>query len=376
MKRLSLQWRMTLMTALLICLTCVAMQLLLGFSGIRTMDRIGKSIQGYSDTNEGETAFFDPETTGTEEGLTIIIQGAQTSFFMNSWLITAVVTVLSGILAWFVSGHALKPLHSFVAQVEKVQLNNLGDMKINEDLLPEFRQLSRSFNQMLERLNRAFAAQRQFTGNAAHELRTPLALLQAQIELFSAEHPDLSEESRDFLRLMREQTERMSQMTGILLEMSHFQNVERKDTIQLLPMIEEIFTDLTPLAEKNKISLEREGDACVSGSDPLIYRLLFNLCENAIKYNRPNGSVLVSIVPMEKEVDIRVRDSGKGIPAELQQSVFQPFFRVDQSRSRDYGGVGLGLSLVWEIARLHGGSVQVETSSAEGTCMLLSLPRA
>lgn len=376
MKRLSLQWRMTLMTALLICLTCVAMQLLLGFSGIRTMDRIGKSIQGYSDTNEGETAFFDPEATGTEEGLTIIIQGAQTSFFMNSWLITAVVTVLSGILAWFVSGHALKPLHSFVAQVEKVQLNNLGDMKINEDLLPEFRQLSRSFNQMLERLNRAFAAQRQFTGNAAHELRTPLALLQAQIELFSAEHPDLSKESRDFLRLMREQTERMSQMTGILLEMSHFQNVERKDTIQLLPMIEEIFTDLTPLAENNKISLEREGDACVSGSDPLIYRLLFNLCENAIKYNRPNGSVLVSIVPMEKEVDIRVRDSGKGIPAELQQSVFQPFFRVDQSRSRDYGGVGLGLSLVWEIARLHGGSVQVETSSAEGTCMLLSLPRA
>lgn len=376
MKRLSLQWRMTLMTALLICLTCVAMQLLLGFSGIRTMDRIGKAIQGYSDTNEGEAAFFDPEATGTKEGLTIIIQGAQTSFFMNSWLITAVVTVLSGILAWFVSGHALKPLHSFVAQVEKVQLNNLGDMKINEDLLPEFQKLSRSFNQMLERLNHAFAAQRKFTGNAAHELRTPLALLQAQIELFSAEHPDLSEESRDFLRLLREQTERMSQMTGILLEMSRFQNVERKDTIQLLPLIEEIFTDLTPLAEKNKISLEREGDACVSGSDPLIYRLLFNLCENAIKYNRPNGSVLVSIVPMEKEVDIRVKDSGKGIPSELQQSVFQPFFRVDQSRSRDYGGVGLGLSLVWEIARLHGGSVQVETSSTEGTCMLLILPRA
>ncbi|MCI6602656.1 MAG: HAMP domain-containing histidine kinase [Clostridiales bacterium] len=376
MKRLSLQWRMTLMTALLICLSCVAMQLLLGFSGIRTMDRIGESIQGYSNTNEGETAFFDPEAKGTEEGLTIIIQGAQTSFFMSSWLITAAVTVLSGILAWFVSGHALKPLHSFVAQVEKVQLNNLSDMKINEDLLPEFQQLGRSFNQMLERLNHAFAAQRQFTGNAAHELRTPLALLQAQIELFSAEHPDLSEESRDFLRLLREQTERMSQMTGILLEMSHFQNVERKDTVQLQPMIEEIFTDLTPLAEKNRIHLESEGDACVIGSDPLIYRLLFNLCENAIKYNRQEGSVRVSIVPEEEDILVRVRDSGKGIPAELQQSIFQPFFRVEQSRSRDYGGVGLGLSLVWEIARLHGGSVQVETSSTEGTCMLLILPRA
>lgn len=376
MKRLSLQWRMTLMTALLICLSCVVMQLLLGFSGIRTMDRIGESIQGYSNTNEGETAFFDPEANGTEEGLTIIIQGAQTSFFMSTWLITAAVTVLSGILAWFVSGHALKPLHSFVAQVEKVQLNNLSDMKINEDLLPEFQQLGRSFNQMLERLNHAFAAQRQFTGNAAHELRTPLALLQAQIELFSAEHPDLSEESRDFLRLLREQTERMSQMTGILLEISHFQNVERKDTVQLQPMIEEIFTDLTPLAEKNRIHLESEGDACVIGSDPLIYRLLFNLCENAIKYNRQEGSVRVSIVPEEEDILVRVRDSGKGIPAELQQSIFQPFFRVDQSRSRDYGGVGLGLSLVWEIARLHGGSVQVETSSTEGTCMLLILPRA
>ena len=255
-----------------------------------------------------------------------------------------------------------------------MQLNNLADMRINEDVLPEFRQLSHSFNQMLERLNNAFAAQRQFTGNAAHELRTPLALMQAQLELFSAEHPDVLPETAEFLTLLREQTERLTQMTKTLLEMSNLQQVARNEHIQLAPMIEEIFTDLTPLAEKNDIALEVEGDGAMIGSDALIYRLLFNLTENAVKYNRHGGSVRVTVSQESEKLLIRVSDTGRGIPEEFQRSIFQPFFRVDKSRSREYGGAGLGLSLVWEIAELHGGSVRVTKSSDRGTTILVELP--
>ena len=258
--------------------------------------------------------------------------------------------------------------------MEQVQLNNLADMRIDEDVLPEFRQLSHSFNQMLERLNNAFTAQRQFTGNAAHELRTPLALMQAQLELFSAEHPDMLPETAKFLTLLREQTERLTQMTKTLLEMSNLQQVARNEQIQLIPMIEEIFTDLAPLAEKRSITLEAEGDGSLTGSDTLIYRLLFNLTENAVKYNRPGGSVRVELAQRQEKCIIRVSDTGCGIPEEYQQSIFQPFFRVDKSRSREYGGVGLGLSLVWEIAALHGGSVWVEKSSDKGTTIAVELP--
>ena len=372
MKKLSLQWRITLMTVLLIGIACVSMELLLCTSGIHYMDSIGESLQDL--TLEGETDFFDPETVDQDQDLTIIIYGAQESFRITNWYITAIVIVLSGILAYFVSGHALKPLRSFSAQVEKVQINNLTDMKMNENLLPEFYRLSHSFNQMLDRLNQAFAAQRQFTGNAAHELCTPLALMQAQLELFSAEHPDINAETAEFLRLLGEQTERLTQMSKTLLEMSSLQQVARNDQIHLAPMIEEIFTDLAPLAEKRGITLEQDGDGVMTGSDALIYRLLFNLTENAIKYNRTNGSVRVCVTREDTNIRIYVTDTGCGIPAEFQRSIFQPFFRVDKSRSREYGGAGLGLSLVWEIADLHGGSVRVAESSKQGTTIAVELP--
>ena len=376
MKRLSLQWRITLMTVLLIGVTCVAMNLLLCSSGVYYMDTIADTLQG-GDTvvmNSEGAESFNPQLVTPDEDLTIVVNGAQGRFRMTNWYITAAVTLLSGVLAYFVSGRALKPLHSFVSQVEKVQLNNLADMRINENVLPEFRQLSYSFNQMLERLDNAFAAQRQFTGNAAHELRTPLALMQAQLELFSAEHPDMLPETAKFLALLREQTERLTQMTKTLLEMSNLQQVARNEQIQLAPMVEEVFTDLALLAEKRNITLEMEGDGFLIGSDALIYRLLFNLTENAVKYNRSGGSVKVSVTQEPEKLLIRVSDTGCGVPEEYQQSIFQPFFRVDKSRSREYGGVGLGLSLVWEIANLHGGCVRVEESSKKGTTIAVELP--
>ena len=375
MKKLSLQWRITLMTALLIGLTCVFMNILIGYSGRHYMDSIGSYITGYGDTDRGEPEYFDPEQKKLDEELTIVVHGAQESFVNTNWYITAAVTLLGGLLAYFLSGRALKPLREFTSRVEKVQPNNLTDMKITEDVLPEFRQFSKSFNQMLDRLDEGFSAQRQFTGNAAHELRTPLSLMQVQLELFSAEHPDVLPETAEFLRLLREQTERMTQMTKTLLEMSELRTVPCTDRIEIGPLAEEIFADLAPLAEKKGIILESDGDGAMIGSDTLIYRLLYNLTENAIRYNRPNGKVRITVTDEDGRLVIRVADTGCGIPEQYRESIFQPFFRVDKSRSRENGGVGLGLSLVWEISALHGGEVRVEKSSEEGTTIAVKFPQ-
>jgi two-component system heavy metal sensor histidine kinase CusS len=370
MKRLSLQWRITLMTALLIGATCIFMNVLIGYSGSRYMDSIGSYVTGYGDTDKGEPEFFDPEHEKLDRELTIVINGVQESFIATNGYITAA-TLLGGVLAYFLSGHVLKPLLTFTARVEKVQPNNLTDMKITEEVLPEMRQFVKSFNLMLDRLDEGFTAQRQFAGNAAHELRTPLSLMQAQLELFSAEHPEVLPETAEFLRLLCEQTERMTQMTKTLLEMSKLRTVSCADRIEIGPMVEEIFTDL---AEKNNIALESTGDAVMTGSDTLIYRLLYNLTENAIRYNRFDDTVNITVTYKDNQLVITVADTGYGIPEQYRESIFQSFFRVDKSRSREYGGVGLGLSLVWEIVTLHNGKVRVEESSEKGTAIAVKFP--
>ena len=374
-KKLSLQWRITLTTALLVCATCVLMNCLIGYSGMRYMESIGNGLAAYGDIDKGEPGSFDPESVSPDQDLTIIVSDAQQSFGATNWLITVAVTLLGGVLAYFVSGRALRPLRDFAAQVEQVQPNNLAEMKISEDVLPEFKQFSASFNDMIDRLDQGFSAQKQFTGNAAHELRTPLALMQTQMELFSLEHPGANPETADFLKLLQEQTERMSQMTKTLLEMSELRSVPCNDRIELAPLVDEVFADLAPLAEQREIALECAGDAEIIGSDTLLYRLVFNLVENALRYSRPGTAVSVSIDEEANRVLLRVRDRGAGIPVQYRESIFQPFFRVDKSRSREYGGVGLGLSLVWEIAALHSGTVEIEESTNEGTVMLVALPK-
>ena len=375
MKKLSLQWRITLMTALLICLTCVLMNFLLGYSGRHYMDSIGNDISAYTDVERGAAGPFDLDAENHNDDLMIIVSDAQESFGATNWLITVAVTLLGGVLAYFVTGRALRPLRDFTSQIEKVQPNNLAEMKITEDVLPEFEQFSASFNDMIARLDEGFAAQRQFTGNAAHELRTPLALMQAQMELYEVEHPDAAPEAIEFLKLLQEQTGRMSQMTKALLEMSELRTVPCNDAIELAPLLEEVCTDLAPLAENRGISLAYDGDAAMVGSDTLVYRAVFNLTENAIRYSRPDTVVYLSAVEEGDRICLRVKDAGPGIPEQYRQSIFQPFFRVDKSRSREHGGVGLGLALVWEIAALHGGTARVEESSETGTTMLITLPK-
>ena len=377
MKKLSLQWRITLMTVLLTGVTCVSMNLLLCSSGVYYMDSIEDSLQDYGPIviEDEETASFDPQLVPPGEGLTIVVSGAQARFRTTNWYITAAIALLGGMLAYFVSGRALRPLRRFAQQAEQVETSNLSEIRLGEETLPELRSLTHALNEMLERLSRGFDAQRQFVGNAAHELRTPLTLLQTQLELFSDEHPDILPESAAFLAALQDEVQRLSRLTHALLDMSDLQSVPRDDVILLSPMIDEVFADLAPLAERNGISLSREGEnITVVGSDMLLCRMFSNLVENAVKYNHPGGMVKVDVQQRDRQAVIHVADTGRGIPQEFWQSIFQPFFRVDKSLSRELGGAGLGLPLVWEIARLHGGRVWVEKSNDSGSVLAVTLP--
>ena len=376
MKKLSLQWRITLMTVLLTGVTCVSMNLLLCSSGVYYMDSIEDSLQDYGPIviEDEETASFDPQLVPSGEGLTIVVSGAQARFRTTNWYITAAIALLGGMLAYFVSGRALRPLRRFAQQAEQVETSNLSEIRLGEETLPELRSLTHALNEMLERLSRGFDAQRQFIGNAAHELRTPLTLLQTQLELFSDEHPDILPESAAFLATLQDEVQRLSRLTHALLDMSDLQSVPRNDVILLSPMIDEVFADLAPLAERNGISLSREGEnITVVGSDMLLCRMFSNLVENAVKYNHPGGMVKVDVQQRDRQAVIHVADTGRGIPQEFWQSIFQPFFRVDKSLSRELGGAGLGLPLVREIARLHGGRVWVEESNDNGSALAVTL---
>ena len=375
MKRLSLQWRITIMTALLTCAACMLTNCLVGYTGMRYMDAIGSGISALSTADEDTPQAFDPTNVALDDEVTVVVNNAQESFGATAWCITAGVTLLGGVLAYFVSGRALKPLRAFAAQVERVQPDNLSEINLSEDVPTELQRCSASFNDKIGRLDEGFSAQRQFTGNAAHELRTPLALMQAQIELFASEHPTSQPQTAELLGLLQEQTERMSRMTKVLLEMSELHSVPCEDDIELGPLSEEVLTDLAPLAEHKDIVLNCSGGALIIGSDTLLYRLVFNLVENAIRYSRPGSTVNVSICDNDSHVFLRVEDQGPGIPKQYRESIFQPFFRLDKSRSRAYGGAGLGLALVWEIAALHGGTVEVEASSENGATMLTTLPK-
>ena len=382
MKRLSLQWRITLLTILLLAAACVTMKTLLCSSGHAYMDSIGSYVMHYAEEEPLAIRVDIPEEQWKDMSerfsgeFVVELTGAKHSFCMRGWYIALAVTVLGGAVAYFVSGRALKPLKRFTAKAERVQLQSLTEITLSEDEAVEFSRLSRAVNQMLLRLKQAFDAQQQFVGNAAHELRTPLALMQARLDLYmSTDHGDSCPETAETIAMMREQTERLSRMVRTLLDMSELKAVPRNDRIQLAPMIEEVLADLSPLAEKSGVTLSQSGeDLWITGSDVLVYRAIFNLVENGVKYNRPGGSVCAAVSHRVEEAMIEIKDTGCGIPEDFRESVFQPFFRVDKSRSREKGGVGLGLSLVWEIVHLHSGDVRVRESGETGTVIEMTLP--
>ena len=378
MKKMSLQWRLTCITTLCIAIICGCLTMFVYKNGVYYIDSLQKAVNAQGDDsvdnsgNDSEEIYISiPEDKWDEfaNDFSVQVYNNKEDYRKNSLIISALLAILGGVATYFISGHALKPLREFSDKIEEVQVQNLADSRIEESKIKELNQLSVSYNKMLERLQDAFEVQRQFTANAAHELRTPLSLMQVQLDLYhSTQHPGSDADTLQMIKMVTEQNDRLSKMVKTLLDMSELQTVGRDEQIIMDDLVDEVLEDLEPLAQEKNIKLIGKcKDITMVGSDILIYRLVYNLVENAIKYNHSGGQVTVTAYKEQKHIYLSVADTGSGIPKELRERVFEPFFRVDKSRSRKLGGVGLGLALVHEIVRVHDGSITVKSNPSGGT---------
>ena len=374
MKRMSLQWRLTCITTLCIAIICGCLTMFVYKNGVHYIDSLQDAVESQGDEkgNKSDEIYISiPDDKWDEfaDEFSVQVYNNKADYKRNSLIITVLLALLGGVVTYFISGHALKSIREFSDKIEEVQAQNLSDSRIEENNVKELNQLGISYNKMLERLSEAFEIQRQFTANAAHELRTPLALMQVQLDLYnSASHPGNDADTLQTIKMVTEQNDKLNRMVKTLLDMSELQTVGRDDKIILDAIVEEVLADLEPLAvEKNIKLIGKCEDATMIGSDILIYRLVYNLVENAIKYNHPLGQVTVTAYQRNKHVYLSVEDTGSGIPKELRERVFEPFFRVDKSRSRELGGVGLGLAFVREIVRVHDGSICIKSGKTGGT---------
>ena len=374
MKRMSLQWRLTCITTLCIAIICGCLTMFVYKNGVHYIDSLQDAVESQGDEkgNKSDEIYISiPDDKWDEfaDEFSVQVYNNKADYKRNSLIITVLLALLGGVVTYFISGHALRPIREFSDKIEEVQAQNLSDSRIEENNVKELNQLGISYNKMLERLSEAFEIQRQFTANAAHELRTPLALMQVQLDLYnSATHPGNDADTLQTIKMVTEQNDKLNRMVKTLLDMSELQTVGRDDKIILDAIVEEVLADLEPLAvEKNIKLIGKCEDATMIGSDILIYRLVYNLVENAIKYNHPLGQVTVTAYQRNKHVYVSVEDTGSGIPKELRERVFEPFFRVDKSRSRELGGVGLGLAFVREIVRVHDGSICIKSGKTGGT---------
>lgn len=374
MKRMSLQWRLTCITTLCIAIICGCLTMFVYKNGVHYIDSLQDAVESQGDEkgNKSDEIYISiPDDKWDEfaDEFSVQVYNNKADYKRNSLIITVLLALLGGVVTYFISGHALRPIREFSDKIEEVQAQNLSDSRIEENNVRELNQLGISYNKMLERLSEAFEIQRQFTANAAHELRTPLALMQVQLDLYnSASHPGNDADTLQTIKMVTEQNDKLNRMVKTLLDMSELQTVGRDDKIILDAIVEEVLADLEPLAvEKNIKLIGKCEDATMIGSDILIYRLVYNLVENAIKYNHPLGQVTVTAYQRNKHVYLSVEDTGSGIPKELRERVFEPFFRVDKSRSRELGGVGLGLAFVREIVRVHDGSICIKSGKTGGT---------
>lgn len=374
MKRMSLQWRLTCITTLCIAIICGCLTMFVYKNGMHYIDSLQDAVESQGDEkgNKSDEIYISiPDDKWDEfaDEFSVQVYNNKADYKRNSLIITVLLALLGGVVTYFISGHALRPIREFSDKIEEVQAQNLSDSRIEENNVKELNQLGISYNKMLERLSDAFEIQRQFTANAAHELRTPLALMQVQLDLYnSASHLGNDADTLQTIKMVTEQNDKLNRMVKTLLDMSELQTVGRDDKIILDAIVEEVLADLEPLAvEKNIKLIGKCEDATMIGSDILIYRLVYNLVENAIKYNHPLGQVTVTAYQRNKHVYLSVEDTGSGIPKELRERVFEPFFRVDKSRSRELGGVGLGLALVREIVRVHDGSICIKSGKTGGT---------
>lgn len=382
MKKMSLQWRLTIITTLLIAMICGSLTIFIYKNGVYYIDSLQNTVDAKSEDNNEKNpdeiyiSIPDEEWNNFAKNFSIQVYNNKADYKKSSLLFSTLLSLLGGVITFFISGHALKPLCDFSKKIEEVQAQNLSDSRIEENKFSELNQLSVSYNKMLERLSEAFKLQRQFTANAAHELRTPLAVMQLQIDLYnSSKHPNNDTSAQQTISMITEQTERLSKMVRTLLDMSELQTIARDEEIAISALVEEVLADLEPLAQEKGINLiEKCDNVLLMGSDILIYRLVYNLVENAIKYNFSGGTVTVNATQQNSQLDLTVEDTGNGIPEELKERIFEPFFRLDKSRSRELGGVGLGLALVREIVRVHNGSILVKNNANSGTTFEVIFP--
>lgn len=381
MKRMSLQWRLTCIITVYIAIICGCLTMFVYKNGVYYIDSLQETVDAQGEDNGEDTdeiyiSIPDDKWDEFANDFSIQAYNNKEDYKKNSLLISAILALIGGVVTYFISGHALRPIREFSDKIEEVQAQNLADSRIEENKVKELNQLSVSYNKMLERLSDAFEIQRQFTANAAHELRTPLSLMQVQLDLYnSTRHPDNDADTLQTIKMVTEQNGRLSKMVKTLLDMSELQTVGRDDEIMVDALVDEVLADLDPLAQEKNIKLTGKcKNITMVGSDILIYRLVYNLVENAIKYNHSGGQVTVTAYRKEKHVYLSVEDTGNGIPEELRERVFEPFFRVDKSRSRELGGVGLGLALVREIVRVHDGSIAVRSNPSGGTVFDVMLP--
>ena len=382
MKKMSLQWRLTIITTLLIAMICGSLTIFIYKNGVYYIDSLQNTVDAKSEDNNEKNpdeiyiSIPDEEWNNFAKNFSIQVYNNKADYKKSSLLFSTLLSLLGGVITFFISGHALKPLREFSDKIEKVQAQNLADSRIEENQVKELNQLSVSYNKMLERLSEAFKLQRQFTANAAHELRTPLAVMQLQIDLYnSSKHPNNDTSAQQTISMITEQTERLSKMVRTLLDMSEIQTIARDEEIAIAALVEEVLADLEPLAQEKGINLiEKCDNVLLMGSDILIYRLVYNLVENAIKYNFSGGTVTVTATQQNSQLHLTVEDTGNGIPEELKERIFEPSFRLDKSRSRELGGVGLGLALVREIVRVHNGSILVKNNANSGTTFEVIFP--
>lgn len=382
MKKMSLQWRLTIITTLLIAMICGSLTIFIYKNGVYYIDSLQNTVDAKSEDNNEKNpdeiyiSIPDEEWNNFAKNFSIQVYNNKADYKKSSLLFSTLLSLLGGVITFFISGHALKPLCDFSKKIEEVQAQNLSDSRIEENKFSELNQLSVSYNKMLERLSEAFKLQRQFTANAAHELRTPLAVMQLQIDLYnSSKHPNNDTSAQQTISMITEQTERLSKMVRTLLDMSELQTIARDEEIAISALVEEVLADLEPLAQEKGINLiEKCDNVLLMGSDILIYRLVYNLVENAIKYNFSGGTVTVTATQQNSQLHLTVEDTGNGISEELKERIFEPFFRLDKSRSRELGGVGLGLALVREIVRVHNGSILVKNNANSGTTFEVIFP--
>ena len=382
MKKMSLQWRLTIITTLLIAMICGSLTIFIYKNGVYYIDSLQNTVDAKSEDNNEKNpdeiyiSIPDEEWNNFAKNFSIQVYNNKADYKKSSLLFSTLLSLLGGVITFFISGHALKPLCDFSKKIEEVQAQNLSDSRIEENKFSELNQLSVSYNKMIERLSEAFKLQRQFTANAAHELRTPLAVMQLQIDLYnSSKHPNNDTSAQQTISMITEQTERLSKMVRTLLDMSELQTIARDEEIAISALVEEVLADLEPLAQEKGINLiEKCDNVLLMGSDILIYRLVYNLVENAIKYNFSGGTVTVNATQQNSQLHLTVEDTGNGIPEELKERIFEPFFRLDKSRSRELGGVGLGLALVREIVRVHNGSILVKNNANSGTTFEVIFP--